>query len=290
MKPYYEHAGITIYHGDCRDVLPVSRDQTAVGDAVECPDIHVCADHMGRPLSRPEAPAASSGLMTGNASVAITDPPYGETALAWDNTCKGWQGILNSASLWCFGSMRFFLENLEQFDGWRFGQELVWEKQNGSGFCVERFNRVHELCLHWYRGPWTDSYHSVPRIKGGDVRAKTDRKRGLTPHRGIIGDTGYTDDGLRLIRSVIRCRNTHKQAEHPTQKPLELLRVLVEYSCPTDGLVIDPFMGSGTTLIAAKQLGRRAIGIEIEEKYCEIAAKRLSQEVLQFTEGRELSI
>lgn len=241
MKPYYEHAGITIYHGDCRD----------------------------------------EALMLGNCSVAITDPPYGETALAWDNTCQGWLAILNSSSLWCFGSMRFFLKNREQFNGWRFGQEIVWEKQNGSGFCIDRFNRVHELCLHWYRGPWSDSYHSTPRIVGGDG-TKSVRKRGQTPHRGAIGNTGYTDDGFRMVRSVFRCRNTHSQADHPTQKPLELLRVLVEYSCHPDGAVLDPFCGSGSTLVAAKQLGRRAVGIEIEEKYCEIAAKRLSQEVLAF--------
>jgi site-specific DNA-methyltransferase (adenine-specific) len=241
VKPYYEHAGITIYHGDCRE----------------------------------------NGLMLGNCSVSITDPPYGETALAWDNTCKGWLSLLNAASLWCFGSMRFFLESREEFNGWRFGQEIVWEKQNGSGFCVDRFNRVHELCLHWYRGPWTDSFHEVPRIAGGDG-TKSVRKRGQTPHRGAIGNTGYVDDGKRMMRSVFRCRNTHSSAEHPTQKPLELLRSLVEYSCPPDGTVLDPFMGSGTSLVAAKELGRRAIGIEIEERYCEIAAKRLAQEVMEF--------
>jgi site-specific DNA-methyltransferase (adenine-specific) len=64
---------------------------------------------------------------------------------------------------------------------------------------------------------------------------------------------------------------------HPTQKPAALIRQLVEKA--RDGIVLDPFMGSGTTLRAAKDLGRKAIGIEIEERYCEIAAKRLAQEV-----------
>ncbi len=64
---------------------------------------------------------------------------------------------------------------------------------------------------------------------------------------------------------------------HPTPKPIELMIVLVGES---RGVVLDPFVGSGTTLRAAKDLGRQAIGIEIEERYCEIAAKRMAQEVL----------
>lgn len=68
--------------------------------------------------------------------------------------------------------------------------------------------------------------------------------------------------------------------DHPSPKPPELLGVLVDAVTPPGGLVLDPFMGCGTTLRAAKDRGRRAIGIEIEERYCEIAAKRLGQEVL----------
>ncbi len=74
--------------------------------------------------------------------------------------------------------------------------------------------------------------------------------------------------------------NDNAGIDHPCPKSLLLMRWIVN---GTEGLVLDPFMGSGTTLRAAKDLGRRAIGIEIEERYCEIAAKRLQQEVLPFT-------
>jgi len=67
---------------------------------------------------------------------------------------------------------------------------------------------------------------------------------------------------------------------HPTEKPVELMTTLLQ-KCPL-GVVVDPFMGSGSTLRAAKDLGCRSIGIEFEERYCEIAAKRLAQEVFDF--------
>ncbi len=69
---------------------------------------------------------------------------------------------------------------------------------------------------------------------------------------------------------------------HPTEKEIAVLKSMILVSTRPDDLVIDPYLGSGTLLRAAKDLGRKAIGIEIEEKYCEIAAKRMSQEVLQF--------
>ncbi len=81
-------------------------------------------------------------------------------------------------------------------------------------------------------------------------------------------------------KSAIWTGPTESETEHPTEKPIWLFRRLIAASSDSGQLVLDPFMGSGTTLRAAKDLGRKAIGIELEEKYCAIAVKRLRQEVL----------
>ena len=75
--------------------------------------------------------------------------------------------------------------------------------------------------------------------------------------------------------------STEPNKKHPFQKPIDLIKTLIEAS-PDSSLILDPFMGSGTTLVAAENLNRKSIGIEIEPKYCEIAAKRLRQEVFDF--------
>lgn len=79
---------------------------------------------------------------------------------------------------------------------------------------------------------------------------------------------------------VIFVRSCHGHAIHPTEKPIGILLPLISYSAPPDGLVLDPFGGSGAVLDAARQSGRRAVGIEADETYCDAIATRLSQAVL----------
>ena len=95
-------------------------------------------------------------------------------------------------------------------------------------------------------------------------------RRGMEPWHG----GGAMPNIFRLNRCAT--------PDHPTQKPVELMQWIVRCVTDVQTCVLDPFMGSGSTLVAAKKLGRFAIGIEIEERYCEIAAERLSQRVLPF--------
>jgi len=82
---------------------------------------------------------------------------------------------------------------------------------------------------------------------------------------------------MRLARSVIFQRNMHHSAIHRTEKPLPLLDLMLRYACRPGGTVVDPFAGSGSTLIAARSLGMDCTGIEADEEACEKAARRLSQ-------------
>lgn len=221
-----------------------------------------------------------------------TDPPYGETSLTWDRWPTGWPTLAarHSRSMWCFGSMRMFLNQRDEFAAWRLSQDIVdaeddaivWEKHNGSGFHNDRFRRVHEFALHWYRGDWTEVHHDPPTTPTS--RKKTVRRKGRPTHTGEIGNGNYesVDGGPLLMKSVIRTRSMHGRAINATEKPVPLLEPLIQYGCPPNGLVLDLFAGSGSTLIAARNLGRRAIGYELREEQAEATAKRLSQGVLDF--------
>lgn len=245
ITPYWSDEWVQLYLGDFRDILP-QLDVT--------PDL------------------------------VVADPPYGETSLEWDRWPDGWPSLMPGRSMWCFGSMRMLLTQRDEFADWKFSQDIVWEKHNGSGFATDRFKRVHEFATHWYRGSWDDSYHATPRIPGG-AGNKVITKRGHIPHTGKIGgDVGYQDDGFRLQRSVIHVPSMHGSAINETEKPRGIVEPLIEYACPLGGVVLDPMAGSCSTLFAARALGRRAIGIEKREAQCELAVRaRLSQSVLMFS-------
>lgn len=243
-EPFYEDADTVLYLGDMRDLL-----RADLKLQVDC---------------------------------VIADPPYGETSLAWDRWPGAWPYLLRDVtrSMWCFGSMRMFLDRCHEFVDWQMSQDIVWEKHNGSGFHADRFKRVHEHAVHWYRGAWAEVYHATPTTQDAVKRVIRTKRR--PTHTGHIEATPYVseDGGPRLMRSVLEVRSMHGRALHPTEKPVGILAPLIEYACPPGGLILDPFAGSGSTAVAARLTGRRAVLIEADERYCELIANRLAQGVL----------
>jgi site-specific DNA-methyltransferase (adenine-specific) len=244
--PYWQDAdgGVQLYLGDMREVLPA---------------FDVTAD------------------------LIVADPPYAETSLAWDRWPDGWPALAATvtSSMWCFGSMRMFLDRRDDFTAWRLSHDVIWHKNAGSGMHTDRFRRYHESVTHWYRGRWSDLHHLPPRVPGRSTSTNPSTPQTNGPVYAKADRRTYTYDGTVIHPSVIAAKRIHKTGIHPSQKPTDLLRPLIEYGCPPDGLVIDPFAGSGSTLEAARLTGRRAIGIERHEPYAEAAAKRLAQAPLE---------
>ena len=217
----------------------------------------------------------------------IADPPYGETSLAWDRWQPGWPEAIRrvlkpTGSMWCFGSLRMFMAQSAEFTGWRLSHDVVWRKQNGSGFQNDRFRRVHELAAHWYRSdaPWADVY-KAPQYSH-DATPKTVRRKTRPTHTGHIecGHYESQDGGPRLLQSVIEEPNCHGFADHPTQKPEALIETLMRYACPEGGKILDPFAGAGTTGLVATRLGRDCTMIELNPEYVKIIERRLCGDLL----------
>jgi len=200
--PYYQDDAVTIYHGDCREILPELEFDAIVTD----PPYGIGANRMT--------------LGNGRKRIDRGD-------LDWDSAPPDLAPLFAADVPTIIWGGNYF--TLPPSSRW-----LVWDKGTGA-------NDFADCELAW------------------------------TNLNGVV---------KRFFRSWVGA-NARQHAEgvrfHPTQKPLELMAWCVGF---TEGTVLDPFMGSGTTLRAAKDLGRKAIGIELEERYCETAAERMGQEVM----------
>jgi site-specific DNA-methyltransferase (adenine-specific) len=238
-QPYYQDEAVTLYHGDAMELLPL----LPTADAV------------------------------------VTDPPYAETSLDWDVWPDGWPELaaLVAPQMWCFGSVRMFMDKAGQFAGWKLAQDVVWEKHNGTNSMNDRFRRMHELALHFYRGKWGDLVKE-PQFSDEATDHQV-RRKSRPPHWGEFSKSSYVseDGGPKLMGSVIYASNCRGYAVNETQKPEHIVAPLLKYSVPPGGLVVDCFAGSGTTGAVARKLGRRAILIEKRESQCRAIVERLAQ-------------
>ncbi len=190
-----------------------------------------------------------------SADVLVTDPPYGmgyESNLNRDRrNVKVGRPIAGDddtsardAALAAWGSRPALV-----FGTWRIPRPreakamLVWHKQGAGG--------MGDLSV-----PWLPTHEEVYVLGGGF--------------------TGKREDAVYSVPPLMS--QDDRRPEHPTPKPVALMERLIA-KCPP-GVIADPFAGSGSTLVAARNLGRQAIGVELEERYCEIAARRLAQDCL----------
>ena len=209
MRPYYDHAGVTIYHGDCREVLPeIDGYETVVTDPVwpnSTPDL-VGAD-------RPRDLLAESARL--------------------------WQCKRAAVHLGCASDPRVLTAIPDRLPFFR----VCWLEYARAAY-IGRLLHASDVAY---------LFGEPPAVEPGRV---------LIPGKCVDPDS------------------KGKQSDHPTPRKLgHVVWLIGKWTDPSD-TVLDPFAGSGTTLVAAKHCGRRAVGIEIEERSCEMAADRLAQEVM----------
>jgi site-specific DNA-methyltransferase (adenine-specific) len=203
MTPYYQDDSVTIYHGDCHEMVP----------------------------------------QLGRFDLLLTDPPYGIGFGAKHTKWSANRGVV-------LGNWDLEIPDVK------------WLLEYGDVSCIwggDRFGLPIRRCwLAWIKPDAPPTFTSF--------------------------ELAWTslDRPARWIQHSISATNSERVG-HPTQKPLRVITWSIQQIAPDSKTILDPFMGSGTTLRAAKDLNRKAIGIELEEKYCEIAAMRMQQEVLDLT-------
>lgn len=225
MKPYYEDASVTIYHGDCREVLP------------DLPMV----------------------------DLVVTDPPYVIGAVSAGNMASksgGWADMMNSAA-W-FTSWYSQCDRLLKHSG------ALWTFLNWRSLPVVMRAALDAQMPITSMMVWDKQWIGPGGVQG--LRPSYEMCALMAKPSFAIPDRGIPDVWPHKVGS-------YKASGHPAEKPVGLVQRILRVS-GGPGVVLDPFLVSGTTAVAAKAEGWSAIGIEAEERYCEIAARRCSQEVL----------
>jgi site-specific DNA-methyltransferase (adenine-specific) len=245
LRPYYEQDGITIYHADALETLfEMDRAGMLVSCIVTDPPYCSGATDAAR---RGKRSAATPESVNARPTIALDD--MGTLGYEW--ITRKWfmcarRLIVPGGHLACFTDWRMspWVQLMLETAGWRLTNCVVWDKRYPG--LGAGFRAQHEFVVLASHGQ--PKWHSY--------------------------EFGNVLESMRLT-----------DTDHPHEKPVELIeKVLLTCTANESSVVLDPFMGSGSTLVAAKRLGRRAIGIEMNEQHCETAVRRLSQGVL-FSEG-----
>lgn len=250
VTPYYDEEGVTLYHGRCEDILP---------------------------------------QLNGPVDLVLTDLPYGMTDCKWDTPLPldalwaQWRRLLSPTGAVLLTASQPFTSALVMSNPTAFKHEWIWEKNAGSNFGTVKRQPMKEhesvLVFAWGR------YHYEPimqersggglaRVQSGVVNYAT--KAEAYSSGGLTATASSHRPDLRYPRSIQRFNRD--RGLHPTQKPLDLMAYMIRTYSPPGSVVLDACAGSGTTLLAAKNMGRRAIGVEIDQAYCDVAVGRFASE------------
>ena len=215
----------------------------------------------------------------------ITDPPYGTTACKWDSVIPFdllWEQlnriIKPNGAVVLFGSQPFTSvlvnSNIKMFK-----YEWIWEKDGGSNFATVKYMpmKEHENILVFGKGKIKYNEQRQERIgsRKGKKTTTTDSGRKDSVYGTQKGGKTFDVPKLRCPRSIQRFNR--ERGQHPTQKPLDLLEYLVKTYSNENDTILDNTMGSGTTMLACKNLNRNGIGIENDEGYFKIAQQRINK-------------
>jgi site-specific DNA-methyltransferase (adenine-specific) len=253
MKPYYKNELTTIYQGDCIEVMDYLIEQGIKVDAI------------------------------------ITDPPYGTTACKWDNVIpfdKMWERLKklrkDKTPIVLFGSEPFSshlrMSNIKEYK-----YDWKWDKVSGSNYVNAQYQplrRYEDVCVFYKQ---QCIYNPIMEIRQKEkIRVSGLSKKDSNSITNLkttsgIKSSNYQYPTNKLLYDKQSMETNSKHRSHPTQKPLELMKYLIETYTKKGDLILDFTSGSFTTCVASDQLNRRSIGIELEKKYCDVGVKRLSQ-------------
>lgn len=240
MKPYYQDDSVTIYHGDCFDIL---HDLEGIGAVVTDP------------------PYSSGGAFRGDRTGTTVSKYVRTGTVAYRPDFAGDNRDQRSFAAWCAMWMNAARRAsvpgavIASFIDWRQLPTMTDALQAG-GWTWRNIATWWKPGIRMVRGQFSHSAEYV-----------------------VFGSNGpLVSDFDGAVQNVFRCA-VDKERDHIAQKPVDVMRWVMSV-VPPQTLILDPFLGSGATVRAAKDLGHRVIGIEVDERYCEIAAKRCAQEVL----------
>lgn len=216
----------------------------------------------------------------GSVDMVLTDPPYGTTACKWDSVIPFepmWaelKRIIKPNGAIVMTASQPFTTMLISSNMKMFRYCWVWEKTMASNFALAKkqpFKKHEDICVFYQKQP---TYN--PQMEQGKPYLDKERPRSM----GVTGDAlpskkAITNTGTRYPSSVQRFSNGNNRNFHPTQKPVALLEYLIKTYTQENETVLDFTMGSGSTGVAAKNLNRRFIGIELDENYFNIAKERI---------------